>query len=261
MNKFAQIFQVKKAVIAMVHLQYMPGMSKQQYIDAALRDVKTLGEGGVHGLMFENWGMDYSWIRVRQDELEYIDAAMDAAKRGTKLPYGVNILPFDHFSDRYLADRHGAEFVQIDTLVDDVVTDYSNEFIMRPTPDAIRSHLAGYVLLANIQTKHYRTLPPNKKLETSARQAVQHGADALVVTGKLTGKETPISKILRARKAVNNGIPIGIGSGMNVNNVPVLMPHADFCIVGTGIKKDKITENPYDPDETRRFMDTVCKLF
>ncbi|MFA4820494.1 MAG: BtpA/SgcQ family protein [Candidatus Aenigmatarchaeota archaeon] len=204
-----EIFPVSKPIIAMVHVQYNPRIDKQQLLDMAMTDVERLECGGVDGLLFENWGGEYTSVSARDEEVGCLDAVMRFVSGSTKLPYGVNVLPLDYKADRQLADNHGAKFVQVDTFVDAVKTDYKNRFVIRPNSEEIRQTLSEYFLMINIQTKHYQILPPNKKLETSARQAIGHGADALVVTGVLTGKRTPRKKISTVRRVAEpSGVPI-----------------------------------------------------
>lgn len=260
MYKLNDIFPVKKPIIAMVHLMYNPRTSLQQLIDRAMTDIERLEHGGVDGLLFENWGGDYQSTSATYEKVEYMGAVMCSASRSTKLPYGVNVLPLDLAADGYLARTHDAKFVQVDTFVDAVRTDYRNRFIMRPYTHLIRRVLDGYFLMTNIQTKHYQMLPRNKRLETSARQAIEHGADALVVTGVLTGKRTPKHKILRVKQiAEPRGMPVIIGAGLNLYNIGDLR-YADGAIIGTGLKIDGITENPVDEDKTKRVTEAVCKL-
>ncbi len=260
MHKISDIFPVRKPIIAMVHLMYNPRASLQQLVNRTMTDVERLERGGVDGLLFENWGGDYPSASATDEEVDYIDAVMREASKLTKLPYGINILPLDLAADGYLTRKHGAKFVQVDTFVDAVRTDYENRFIIRPEPQMIRRFLNGYFLMTNIQTKHYQTLPRNKRLETSARQAIEQGADALVVTGITTGKRTPRQKILRVKQvAKERDVPIGIGSGLNLYNIDDL-GFVDFAIMGTGLKVDGKTENLVDEERVKRFTDAVYKL-
>ena len=178
----------------MVHLQYKGNLN--QLLEESFRSIERLERGGVDGLLFENWGGDYTDRFVTQEVREYVTTVMREASKRTKLPYGINILPLDYESDFDIAKQTGAKFVQIDTFVDRVKTDYRNKFVLDILPQEVisyrkRLNLNDVVLFTNIQTKHYTTIPPNKKLETSAIQAVRNGADVLVVTGKRTGKKTP----------------------------------------------------------------------
>ncbi len=252
-------FGSEKPIIGMVHLQYKGNLNR--LVDEAIRDVGCLERGGADGLLFENWGKEYTGRCITPETREYITVAMDAAARTTTLPYGVNVLPLDYEAAFDIAKRTGARFVHIDTFVDTVRTDYDSRFVINIRPrDVIeyrrKSDLYYLHLFTNIQTKHYKTIPPNKKLETSAIQAVQNGTDAIVVTGKSTGKKTPKGKIL-AVKRVCGDVPVIVGSGVTAANVMEIAPYVDGFIVGTGIKVDGVTENPVDEERLKRLKDAV----
>jgi len=256
-----KIFRHPKPVIAMVHLQYKG--SAQQLIDEALTDIERLECGGVDGLLFENWGGDYTYRLATPEDKVLVPYVMKAASGVTKLPYGINMLPLDYEADFDIAKQTEAGFVQIDTFVDTVRTDYDNRFIIDIRPQDVTAYRRGrglkdVYLFTNIQTKHYDMLPPNKKLETSARQAIQGGADALVVTGKVTGARTPKSKLARV-KAVSGDTPIFIGSGFDADNAAELLPHADGVICGSAFKYEGITENPVDEKRVKRIMEAVFR--
>lgn len=259
MPELSEIFQAKKPIIGMVHVKYRLGISEQEVVDCAMKDVESLQLGGADGLMIENWGLDYARTTIRRGEIRYLEAVLGAVQSTTKLPYGVNVLPFDYITDKYLADLHGGKFVHLDTFVDTVRTDYENRFVIHPDPVLVRRLLRNYLLMVNIQTKHYQTIPHNKKLEMSAKQAVKLGADVIVVTGVLTGKHPSKTKILRVRNEIGDS-PLFIGSGLKTCNVRELMQYADGGIVGTGIKVDGITENLVDKDETKRFMGVIYEM-
>jgi hypothetical protein len=223
-----------------------------------------LERGGVDGLLFENWGGDYTDRFVSREEKEWILGAVKEASKRTKLPYGINVLPLDYEAALDITKETGASFIQIDTFVDKVRTDYQNEFILDIEPQKIinyrrRLNLDEVALFTNIQTKHYTTIPSNKKLETSARQAIQNGADVLVVTGEKTGMKTPKEKLIRVKK-VSGKVPVFIGSGFDTNNAEELLLYAEGVIVGTSLKYDGITENIVDEERVKRLMEVVHRL-
>ena len=60
MTHALSMFNVIKPVIGMVHLQALPGSpgyagNLQAVIDAAVADAQTLAQGGIDGLMIENF--------------------------------------------------------------------------------------------------------------------------------------------------------------------------------------------------------------
>lgn len=257
-----RIFRTTKPIVAMVHLQYKGNLN--QLVDETLQDIERLERGGIDGLLFENWGGDYSDRHVPQEIRKYMETIMKEAAKTTKLPYGINVLPLDYEADFDIAKQTDAKFVQVDTFVDRVKTDYGNEFILQIEPQEVinyrrRLGLDDIALLTNIQTKHYTTFPPNKKLETSAIQAVQNSADVLVVTGERTGIKTPKEKLIRVKRVAGN-VPVFIGSGFDVTNAEELLPYANGVIVGTSIKYDGITENPGDEDRVKQLMEVIYRL-
>ena len=82
-----------------------------------------------------------------------------------------------------------------------------------------------------------------------------YGADALIVSGRMTGSAPDVSKVREARQLATK--PILIGSGASAENVGAFLQFADGIIVGTWLKQDGIAHNPVDPARVRRFMDTV----
>lgn len=263
-----RLFSRPKPVIAMVHV-HVARKPAPEAIRGAVEDAVRLQRGGVDGLLFENWGEhDYLDRRIRRESAETVAETIRQVRERVDLPFGLNLLPLDYEMDFELAQRFGARFIQIDTFVDRVVSDYPNRFILEVDPRKVlrlrrRLGLHDVALWVNIQTKHYITLPKNKRLETSAQQALAAGADALVVTGELTGKKTPLGKIKRAKEAVRGvgaGVPLLIGSGFSIENAAELLPHADGVIVGTSLKVDGITDNPVDEERVQALMREVERI-
>lgn len=257
-----RIFQTAKPIIAMVHLQYKGNLN--QLIDETLIDIEKLEKGGVDGLLFENWGGDYIDRFVTQEIRAGVTVVIKEASKITKLPYGINILPLDYEVAFDIAEQTAVRFIQVDTFVDKVRTDYKNKFIINIKPQEVINYkrmlnLNGIVLFTNIQTKHYKTIPQNKKLETSAIQAIKNGANVLVVTGKSTGKKTPKEKLVRVKK-VSEETSVFIGSGFDVGNAEELFPYADGVIVGKSLKYKGVIENSVDENRVKKLMEVVYRL-
>jgi hypothetical protein len=84
-------------------------------------------------------------------------------------------------------------------------------------------------------------------------------ADALIVTGRMTGLETPKELIERVKKAAPER-PILIGSGLSAENAQNLLSVADGAIVGTWLKEHGIAQNRVDPTRVKRLMSVVRTL-
>ncbi|MEK6950700.1 MAG: BtpA/SgcQ family protein [Nanoarchaeota archaeon] len=257
-----EIFKVEKPIIGLVHVSCTDDLKQQQ--EKALQDVERLKRGGIDGLLFENWGGDYHDRHAGIAVWESLKTIMLETAPQTKLPYGLNVLPLDYEKAFSLGKITRAHFVQVDTLADKVRTDYQNKFVLDINARAfLRSRRqAGFEyvpLLVNIQTKHYSIIPWNKKLETSAQQAIGAGADILIVTGKSTGRKTPKEKLRRVKR-VSGATPVFIGSGLDEYHAEELLSYADGAIVGTSLKYGGVTENPVEEERVKRLMEIVYRV-
>src|SRR5215207_1067493 len=91
-----------KIVIGMVHLRPLPGSpgfagDVRAVREAALRDAEALRDGGVHGLMIENFG-DTPFFpgRVPAIAVAHMTAIASAVREAVpQLPLGINVLRND----------------------------------------------------------------------------------------------------------------------------------------------------------------------
>ena len=240
----------------MIHLDYLPHQQKFKgynlLIKKAIDDLKNLEEGGVDAVMIENWKDESSFPFVNKKSIEAMTKISKIIVKKTALPVGINVLPNDYKSAFSIAKAEGLQFVQLDVFVDKVKTDYSYSKVL---PFEINLDLKDFkkfrkqikaeniILLVTIQPKHYIMLE-EKKLEQSAKQALQNGADAVIITGKVTGKPPSAKQIKKVKKSVN--CPIMIGSGLTKENAKSLLKYSDGAIVGTAFKTkdfEKVLKN------------------
>src|SRR3989454_10680861 len=85
-----------------------------------------------------------------------------------------------------------------------------------------------------------------------------YGADALIVSGRMTGSAPDIEKVREAKRLATR--PLLIGSGTNTENVVEFLQYADGIIVGSSLKKDGVMENPVDIERVRALMNKVHLL-
>jgi uncharacterized protein len=83
-------------------------------------------------------------------------------------------------------------------------------------------------------------------------------ADAILVSGPLTGQPADHSDLQKVRAAVD--VPVFANTGVNLDNVRAVLSIADGAIVGTHFKVDGDTWNPVDRNRVMRFMDAVAGL-
>jgi predicted TIM-barrel enzyme len=83
-------------------------------------------------------------------------------------------------------------------------------------------------------------------------------ADALIVSGKLTGWAPELEKVKKAKEFARD-TPVLVGSGTTASNVKDFLKYADGIIVGTDLKKEGVNENPVDISRVKKYMQAVRK--
>jgi uncharacterized protein len=79
------------------------------------------------------------------------------------------------------------------------------------------------------------------------------GADALIVSGRMTGDAPDLEKVRQAR-ALAGDRPLLLGSGTTAENIGPFMEVADGAIVGSWVKQHGVVENAVDAERVRRFV-------
>ncbi len=266
MKSLQEIFEVDKPVIGMVHLPPLPGSPGYDYygmdaiIEKALADAKALEEGGVNGLIVENmWDHPYYvGENVPPEEMTAQAVAAREVIKATNLPTGINVIHNGGKVTLAIAVASGASFVRICLLAGARVWD-TGEFDRGCAAEVLRLRKnlgANHIkIFADVDKKH--SVPfPGIDLATHIQWTRRYLADAVIVTGKLTGIAPELEKVRRA-KEVAEDTPVLVGSGAEVTNVGKFLEYADGVIVGTSLKKDGITENPVDVDRAKEFMQAV----
>ena len=84
-------------------------------------------------------------------------------------------------------------------------------------------------------------------------------ADAIVVTGAGTGKETPLRKIQDFRRIIGDH-PLIVGAGLIPDNAYDQLSIADGAIVGSSLKMQNDTRMPVDRSRIRDLMAVVTDV-
>jgi hypothetical protein len=111
-------------------------------------------------------------------------------------------------------------------------------------------------LLYNVSAEFAGSLD-RRSLADRARSAVFSSiADAVLVSGAITGEAAAMSDLEAVRKALPN-VPVLANTGVKHATVADVLKVADGCIVGSVRKVDGDTWKPVDPDRAGDFMDRV----
>jgi uncharacterized protein len=254
-----QLFGVSKPVIAMVHLQALPGRPRHDrsagmspVIDAVRRDLRALQAAGVDGLLFCNEADLPYQLGVGPEAVAAMAAVIGAVRAEITRPFGVNLV-WDPVASLAVARATGASFVR------EVFTGgYESDLgVMRPDFGAIGAYRSAIgaqqvAAFANI-TPEFASSLGGRTVAQRARSAVYLGVDALLISGAITGEPTDLAQ-LRAAKAAVGDFPVLANTGVTTATVGDVLAVADGAIVGTALKVDGVTWNPVDPDRAAQFM-------
>jgi hypothetical protein len=265
LDSLLTLFGKDKPVIGMVHLWPLPGApgfsgyGMDTILDQAQRDTEALLEGGVDGLVVENmWDLPYY---VGTDpQLEAVTAQAVAARHVADMadvPVGVNVIHNGWQAELAIAVAAGLDFLRICILTGARLWDTGDldagcaADLLRKRKELGAEHLK---LFADVDKKH--SVPfPGLDLETHIEWTEFYRADALIVSGKMTGSAPPLDKVRRAKEAATR--PILMGSGTTVDNIADFLQYADGAIVGSSLKVDGVMQNPVDVDRVRDYIAAV----
>ncbi|MFQ5723467.1 MAG: BtpA/SgcQ family protein [Terriglobia bacterium] len=265
LKSLEQLFGVPKPVIGMVHLWPLPGApgytgyGMQTILDHALRDAEALMQGGVNGLIVENmW--DHPYYVGAEVKPEAMTAQAVAAAEVVKIspvPVGVNVIHNGGVVCLSITVAAGARFIRVCILTGARLWD-TGELDHGCAADLIRKRKELYAedihIFADVDKKHSVAFP-GIDLATHIEWCEFYGADALIVSGKMTGSAPDIEDVRQAKRLATR--PILLGSGTAAESIATYLQSADGVIVGTSLKVDGVMENPVDVNRVRRFVDAV----
>lgn len=240
---FTELFPGHKTIIGVIHLPPLPGYAESPGLNAvvekALVDLEALEAGGVDGVLVEN---EYDRPHQVEASPETIASMTRVARELTgatrQAIIGAEILLNDPMASLAVAHASGARFIRTDYFVDPMARpEYGG--LMKIDPEGLLSYRArigaeNVLILADIQVKYARMLE-ERSLKESARLAERYRADAIIVTGRVTG-EPPGRAELEAASSGASGCPVLIGSGLDEVNARELLQFADGAIVGSSLK-------------------------
>jgi len=264
-NSLADFFGVDKPIIGMVHLLPLPGAPGytgygiDSIIDHARHDAEALLAGGVNGLMVENmWDLPYYvGADVQVQAMTCQAVAARTIVEMANVPVGINVVHNGGLVALAIAVAAGASFMRVCILTGSRLWD-TGELDHGCAADLLRRrkelNAEQIKLFADVDKKH--SVPfPGLDLETHIEWTEFYRADALIISGRMTGDAPPVDKVRRAKELATR--PILLGSGTTAENIAEFLAYADGAIVGSSLKLDGIAENPVDLKRVRSYMDAV----
>ncbi len=265
LKSLADLFGVPKPVIGMVHLWPLPGApgysgyGMQTILDNALRDAEALVQGGVDGLAVENmWDLPYYvGNEVKPEAMTAQAVAAAEVVKSFPVPVGINVIHNGGIVCLSIAVAARARFIRVCILTGSRLWD-TGELDHGCAADLIRKRKElcadDIHIFADVDKKHSVAFP-GLSLATHIEWTEFYGADALIVTGRMTGSAPDIEKVREAKSLAAR--PVLVGSGSNRENIGAFLQYADGVIVGSSLKKDNVMQNPVDIQRVREYMDAV----
>ncbi len=265
MSWMDELFGVKKPIIAMCHLQPLPGdpyydaeKGMEYVLECARRDLHALQNGGVDAVMFSNeFSLPYL-TKVEPITIAAMGWVIGSLKNEITVPYGVNCL-WDPIASLDLCVAVGGKFIR------EIITGvYASDFGLWNTNvgATVRHKMAiggkDIKMLYNIVPEAAKYLADRPIEEIARSTEFNNHPDAICVSGLTAGSETDTQVLTRVKASVKR-TPILCNTGCNIDNVVRQLTHSDGAVCATTFKHDGVFENAVDEARVRAFMDVVKK--
>lgn len=261
-----EMFKVRKPIIAMLHLDplpgdplWKPGMSMDKVVEDARNDLHALQDGGVDGIIFSNeFSLPYQ-RNMDRNTVAAMGYVIGCLKSEIKVPFGVDAIS-DGIACLELAAGVNASYVR-GTFSGVYVGDggfYNNDF-----SQVIRRkcalHLDDLKMLYFINPESDRSLDPRPLKEIAKSTMAKVAPDGLCISANAAGQDVD-DELIRSVKEANPNVVVLCNTGCKVNTIERKLATADAAVVGTTFKKDGIFENHVDVNRVKEFMEVVYKV-
>ena len=267
-----EMFKVKKPIIAMLHLDPLPGDPRYRYGDCmetvaahAREDLLALQEGGVDGVLFSNeFSLPY------QRHMSFVTPAAMARvigelKSELAVPYGVDCIS-DGAATLELAAAVDAKFVR-GTFCGVYVGDgglYDNDFSALLRRKAAL-HLDELKMLYFINPESDRNLDTRPLADIASSTIFKAHPDGLCISASAAGQDVD-EELMAAVKKKNPEVVVLCNTGCRPDTIARKLSVSDAAVVGTTFKENGKLENEklqnvrVKADRVKAFMEVVYKV-
>lgn len=265
MRNFSELFGNKKPVIGCIHLLPLPGSPMydgniREVFNQAMEEVEIFKKNHLDGLVIDNFrDKPFYPGRVPAETVASMAAIARDIVNSVNIPVGINTLRSDGESAVAIASAAEAQFVRINVHMNAIVSEQGIIEGRSHETLRLRNNLrSGVLIFADVGVKHAAPLAA-RGLATEAKDMTERGfADAIIVSGELTGAETKPEDLEIVKK--NTHLPVIIGSGTTPDNIGKVYPMADGFIVGSYFKKDGIGNNFVEEQRVKTLMSKISEL-
>jgi uncharacterized protein len=257
-------FKQSKPIIGMIHVGALPGTPRNReslaaIVKTAVAEAKIYREEGIDGIAIENMH-DVPYLRGAVGP--EITAAMTVVGTAVKETFGgvvgVQVLAGANKEAMAVAHSAGLDWVRVEGFVFGHIADEG--YIESCAAELLRFRkqigAEKVEVWADIKKKHSsHAITADVSMEETAHAAEFMGADAVIVTGTMTGALPCPDDCEAARGGCK--LPVVIGSGIDEKTVREFLPMADAFIVGSYLKKDGLWSNAVDPKRVAALLRTA----
>lgn len=258
-----EMFGVKKPIIAMLHLDALPGDPLFHHgddmdviVEHARADLHALQEGGVDGIIFSNeFSFPYqrTMNMVTPAAMAYIIGCL---RSEITVPYGVDAIS-DGAACLELAAAVKAKFVR-GTFCGVYVGDgglYNNDFSQLLRRKAALP-LDDLKMLYFINPESDRNLDTRPLADIAKTTIAKAAPDGLCISANAAGQDVDDALIASVKEA-NPQMVVLCNTGCRNNTIVRKLSTADAAVVGTTFKKDGVFTNRVDVERVKSFMEIV----
>lgn len=261
------LFKSAKPVIAMIHIEALPGTPAHRLSLAAIErkacdEARLYRAAGAHGIMLENMH-DTPYLRgsVGPEIVSAMAIIARAVREVAGVPCGVQILAGANREAMAVAHAAGLDFIRAEGfafahVADEGIIQSSAAELLR-----FRKHIGAdrVQVWADVKKKHSsHAITADVDIGGTAEAVGFMRGDAVIVTGSVTG-DAPRASDVSAVKAKCH-LPIYLGSGVTTENLRKFYHAADGFIIGSHFKTGGNWSGAVDARRVQNFMATHRKL-
>lgn len=267
MNLPNPFFKSAKPVIAMIHVEALPGTPAHRLSLAAIErkacdEARVYRAAGVHGLMLENMH-DTPYLRggVGPEIVSAMAVIARAVRDLAGVPCGVQILAGANREALSVAHAAGLDFIRAEGFAFAHVADEG--IIQSSAAELLRFRkLIGadrVQVWADVKKKHSsHAITADVDIGDTAEAVTFMRGDAVIVTGSVTGSAPRAADVSAVKGKCH--LPVYLGSGVTKENLRQFYRAADGFIIGSYFKAGGHWAAAVDAQRVERFMATHRKL-
>jgi membrane complex biogenesis BtpA family protein len=196
--------------------------------------------------------------RLPAETIAALSAVTRELVKAVHLPVGVNALRNDAQSALAIATATEADFIRVNVHMNAVVADQG---ILQGKSHAtlrLRAALRSEVLIFAVVGVKHATPLAGRGLALETQEVTERGlADAIIVSGELTGAETRSEDVEIVRQ--NTSLPVLIGSGATPDNLLNVYAKVDGLIVGSYFKRAGKADNLVEEARVKTFSEAFVQ--